>query len=102
MLKIKSSCEHCNVPLPNGDANAMICSYECTFCKDCVEDVLHKVCPNCGGGFVPRPARVNREWRSGVSAAHQCPSSEHVHKPVDVDAHRLFAAKVNEIKLSER
>lgn len=35
----------------------MICTFECTFCLDCVEGVLQRVCPNCGGGFVPRPIR---------------------------------------------
>ncbi|MGB8110055.1 MAG: DUF1272 domain-containing protein, partial [Pseudolabrys sp.] len=36
-------------------AEARICSYECTFCADCVETKLNNVCPNCGGGFVSRP-----------------------------------------------
>ena len=39
-------------------ADAMICSYECTFCKTCVEDELQGICPNCGGGFSPRPPRT--------------------------------------------
>jgi uncharacterized protein len=35
----------------------MICTFECTFCLECVENVLHNVCPNCGGGFEKRPTR---------------------------------------------
>jgi len=41
--------------LPPASLEARICSYECTFCAGCVDNVLHNVCPNCGGGFVPRP-----------------------------------------------
>jgi hypothetical protein len=36
----------------------MICSFECTFCRSCVEGELHGVCPNCGGGFEKRPVRT--------------------------------------------
>lgn len=94
MLKIKPNCENCNIDLPNGDPKAMICSYECTFCTDCVDGVLEGVCPNCGGAFVARPKRVERPWRDGVSAAHQLPSAERIIKPVDVGAHTEFAAFV--------
>lgn len=57
MLKIKTRCERCNAALPNETENAMICSFECTFCKDCVEGDLNQICPNCGGGFEKRPIR---------------------------------------------
>ncbi len=57
MLEIRPTCENCNKPLPNDSTEAMICSYECTYCKDCVENVLFNVCPNCGGGFEKRPTR---------------------------------------------
>jgi len=57
MLELKPVCEHCNRPLAADSLKAMICSYECTFCKHCVEGVLHHVCPNCGGGFAPRLQR---------------------------------------------
>lgn len=57
MLEIKPSCENCQKPLPNDSTEAMICTFECTFCSDCVEDVLSNVCPNCGGGFEKRPSR---------------------------------------------
>ncbi|MBL4727122.1 MAG: DUF1272 domain-containing protein [Rhizobiaceae bacterium] len=57
MLILKPSCECCDVDLPPEAENAMICTYECTFCSDCVNDKLKGVCPNCGGNFVSRPIR---------------------------------------------
>ena len=57
MLEIKPICENCAKPLPPDSIDAMICSFECTFCKDCVDNILKNVCPNCGGGFEKRPIR---------------------------------------------
>lgn len=57
MLEIRPVCEHCGKNLPANSTEAMICSFECTFCKDCVDTVLYNVCPNCGGGFGMRPVR---------------------------------------------
>lgn len=57
MLEIRLNCENCNKSLPNESDEAMICTYECTFCAACVEEVLFNVCPNCGGGFEKRPTR---------------------------------------------
>ena len=56
-LDLRPNCECCNKDLPYDAPDARICSYECTFCRSCVETVLHGICPNCGGGFVPRPIR---------------------------------------------
>lgn len=57
MLELRPSCECCDKDLPPEAADAMICTYECTFCRACVEERLHGVCPNCGGNFSPRPIR---------------------------------------------
>ena len=57
MLELRPSCECCDKNLPPDAADAMICSFECTFCADCVEHRLGGVCPNCGGGFTARPIR---------------------------------------------
>lgn len=57
MLELRSHCECCGNPLSADAADAMICSFECTFCADCVRERLHGVCPNCGGNFVARPIR---------------------------------------------
>ncbi len=57
MLELKPNCECCDRDLPPESTDARICTYECTFCADCVEDHLKGVCPNCGGNFAPRPIR---------------------------------------------
>ncbi len=57
MLALRPNCECCDRDLPPESEEAMICTFECTFCADCVEGVLDSVCPNCGGGFVQRPVR---------------------------------------------
>jgi len=57
MLELRPGCECCNRDLPGDCADARICSFECTFCSDCAEQVLHGHCPNCGGELVPRPRR---------------------------------------------
>jgi hypothetical protein len=57
MLELRPNCELCDVDLPPDSDQAMICTFECTFCRSCVDEKLHGVCPNCGGNFVPRPIR---------------------------------------------
>ena len=57
MLELRPSCENCNKPLPPESNEAMICTFECTFCKDCVDNVLKGICPNCGGNLLLRPIR---------------------------------------------
>jgi hypothetical protein len=57
MLDLRPNCECCNRDLPPESTSAMICSFECTFCADCVETRLGGTCPNCGGGFSARPIR---------------------------------------------
>ena len=78
-LQLRPNCEYCDKDLPPTALDARICSYECTFCADCVETHLHDVCPNCGGGFAPRPIRPATEWRPGVSRVKQPPSEQRVY-----------------------
>src|SRR5262245_5931329 len=68
-LELRPNCEYCNKDLSPDAAEARICTYECTFCAQCVDTVLFNVCPNCGGGFVPRPIRPAIEHRPGLSLA---------------------------------
>src|SRR5258708_34358147 len=75
-LELRPNCECCDRDLPPESTLARICSYECTFCADCVENVLFNVCPNCGGGFVPRPIRPATEWRPGLTVAKRPPSDK--------------------------
>jgi len=57
MLVLKPGCECCDKGLPPDAIDAMICTFECTFCRDCVDTRLNGRCPNCGGNFSPRPIR---------------------------------------------
>lgn len=57
MLELRPNCECCDRNLPPESLDAMICTFECTFCVDCVGNVLGGICPNCGGEFVQRPIR---------------------------------------------
>ncbi|HEX4711612.1 MAG TPA: DUF1272 domain-containing protein [Phenylobacterium sp.] len=57
MLILKPNCECCDRDLAPDSPDARICSFECTFCADCVENRLGGACPNCGGGFAVRPIR---------------------------------------------
>ena len=57
MLELRPGCECCDKDLPPAAQDAMICTFECTFCRECVETHLGGRCPNCGGNFQPRPIR---------------------------------------------
>lgn len=57
MLELRPNCECCDRDLPPESTDAMICTFECTWCRDCVDTVLRGTCPNCGGNLVPRPIR---------------------------------------------
>ena len=57
MLEVRPSCECCDKDLPPDSEEAMICSFECTFCRGCAETELEGRCPNCGGELVRRPIR---------------------------------------------
>jgi hypothetical protein len=102
MLELRPTCEHCNKPLPPDSLEARICSYECTFCATCVDDVLENVCPNCGGGFVPRPVRPSTSWKGGNSLGKDPASTTVKHRPVDEAAHSRFSAAIKAIPPHER
>ena len=57
MLELRPNCECCDRDLDPASPDVMICTYECTWCRDCADNVLKGVCPNCGGNFQPRPIR---------------------------------------------
>jgi uncharacterized protein len=96
MLEIRPVCENCTKPLPNDSNDAMICTYECTFCKDCVKEVLHNVCPNCGGGFEKRPSRTSIKLVKD-------PSSVKVHhKPIDNESFKLKLDMYRNVEANKR
>lgn len=84
MLELRSSCERCGKHLPPDAPDAMICTYECTFCEVCALGALSNVCPNCGGNFQHRPIRPR-----AMLAKH--PASTEARAPhVDEAKHAAF------------
>jgi len=71
MLELRPICENCGKKLPNHSTDAMICTFECTFCRECVENVLQNVCPNCGGSFEKRPNRPKEKLMKFPAKAEQ-------------------------------
>ena len=57
VLELRPNCECCDRDLDPASPDVFICTYECTWCRDCAENVLHGTCPNCGGKLVRRPVR---------------------------------------------
>ena len=102
MLQLKPRCETCSKALPPDSTEAWICSFECTFCVACVSGILHNVCPNCGGGFAPRPIRPKRNWKGDHFLSKYPASTEIKHRPVDRAAHGQFASEIEGIAPEER
>ena len=102
MLELRPTCENCNKPLPPDSPDARICSYECTFCATCVADVLHNVCPNCGGGFEARPVRPVNNWKGDNYLGKDPASSRIRHRPVDATSHALLVRQVGTIPPARR
>ncbi len=96
MLEIRPTCENCNKPLSPDSTEAMICTYECTFCIECVNTILHNVCPNCGGGFERRPIRPKDRL------AKSKPSKVVVHKPVNRVEFKPLLEKLKNIEPHKR
>ena len=97
MLQLHPTCEHCNKSLPPASTEARICSFECTFCASCVDGLLANVCPNCGGGFAPRPVRPAHDWKGGNHLGRYPAGSTPKHRPVDMAAHAAWAATLKTI-----
>lgn len=102
MLELRPTCENCNKPLPPNSTEARICTYECTFCASCVETVLQNVCPNCGGGFVPRPIRPENNWKGDNYLGKDPASTVVKYRPVDAEAHAKFSANIRSIPPEKR
>jgi hypothetical protein len=101
-LELRPNCEYCDRALAPASLEARICSYECTFCADCVERRLSNVCPNCGGGFVPRPIRPAREWRPGLSLAKRPASTKRVSLSYSREAIAEFGREVMSVPPERR
>jgi hypothetical protein len=97
MLELRPNCELCDRDLPPESPDARICTYECTFCAECVDNVLHDVCPNCGGNFEPRPLRPARSWREGTGLANDSPGTRRHHTPYSRDELAAFVESVRTV-----
>src|SRR5215470_10383377 len=102
MLELRPTCENCKTPLPPDSTEAMICSFECTFCRSCVEKILENVCPNCGGDFCHRPIRPKQDWKGGNCLSVYPASTTVKHRPVNTKHHHQFAASIKSIKAELR
>lgn len=96
MLELRPVCENCSKSLPANSTEAMICSFECTFCLNCVTNLLHNVCPNCGGGFEKRPVRPKDKL------VKYPPKTEVFIKPVDGKKFYPLLMKNRNIKPNKR
>ena len=101
-LQLRPNCEYCDRDLPPSATDARICSYECTFCADCVETKLSNVCPNCGGGFAPRPIRPTQQWRPGVCTSNQTPSDKRVHLKYSLEDVAAHCARIRDVAPEKR
>ena len=96
MLEIRPICENCGKNLPNESTEAMICTFECTYCKHCVDELLHNVCPNCGGGFEKRPTRPKEKLLTSPAKA------EKYLNPVDMIEFEPKRRRFEDIRTNER
>jgi hypothetical protein len=101
-LELRPNCEYCDKDLPSRATDARICSFECTFCADCVATKLHNVCPNCGGGFCPRPIRPATAWRPGVSLERRPASTRRVHLSHSLDDIAAHIARIRDVAPEDR
>lgn len=74
MLQLRPNCECCDRDLPAESIDARICSFECSFCRDCADN-LQGICPNCSGELLARPRRPAAKLLNNPA------SSERIHKP---------------------
>lgn len=96
MLEIRLNCEHCNKDLPRNSAEAMICSFECTYCKTCAIEVFENVCPSCAGNFIERPIRPSKYMEKHPA------STKIIFKPKDLDIAKSNTEKYKKIQPEER
>jgi uncharacterized protein len=103
-LELRPNCELCDKDLPPHSADARICSYECTYCADCVEKVLHNVCPTCGGNFVARPMRPNISWRpeEKLGLINHPEGTKRVHSSFTMEDISAHVARIKDIAPKDR
>ena len=96
MLEIRPNCEHCNKELPYNSTEAMICSFECTYCKTCALEIFKNVCPSCSGNFVERPIRSSKMIQKYPA------SDKKIFKPKDLQTANMNTKKFEGIPPEKR
>ena len=96
MLEIRPNCEHCNTDLPSDSTEAMICSFECTYCKKCAQDIFKNVCPSCSGNFAERPIRPRKELE------RYPPSFKRIFRPKDLEKAKANSEKLKDVPPEKR
>ena len=96
VLDLRPGCELCDRDLPPDSTEAMICTFECTFCVACVRERLANVCPNCGGGFAPRPIRPKALLET------RPPSTKRIQHPLDPAKHAALLARYRDVPPERR
>ena len=96
MLEIRNCCEHCGKDLPNISTEAMICSFECTYCKNCALEIFENVCPTCGGNFEKRPIRPSK------MVAKYPVSDKRIFEPKDLEKAQKLILKLKNIPPNKR
>lgn len=96
MLEIRPNCENCNKDLPNTSTEAMICSFECTYCKECALEVFENICPSCTGNFVERPIRPQKQ------IAKYPASNKKVFKPKDLEKAKINSNRYKNVPPKKR
>ena len=102
MLELRPNCEICDCDLPPDSDQARICTYECTYCAPCATDVLHDVCPNCGGNLVPRPIRPAHSQRPGTGLAHHPASTTRRTSRWTAEERRAFSTSLRDVAANDR
>ena len=70
MLEMRPDCERCGTDLPADLHGAFICSFECTFCAECADEMDER-CPNCGGELMDRPTRTGKALKRHPGSAER-------------------------------
>ncbi len=96
MLELRPVCELCSKKLPPESQEAMICTFECTFCAACVSEQLDNICPNCGGGFVPRPIRPKK-----MLEKYPATQTEFI-KPINKEKYKTFTDQYKYVEPHKR
>ena len=93
MLELRPNCECCDADLPPDATNAMICTFECTFCARCAAVALKGVCPNCGGDLQRRPVRPAEKLAKHPASTRRIVNAG-AHRRIERhDAHELTARR---------